>query len=62
MNASKPCLMVLSIVESQIANMMGHSSVDVEAFVIPSLQCKLLPVVCKTLEDNAPFSMVSFSQ
>lgn len=40
--------------------MMGESLVPVESFVIPAKMNGATAVVCKTIEDNAPFSMIEY--
>lgn len=53
-------LMVLAMVNTRIAHMMGESFIPVEAFVIPSMMNGAAPVVCHSIEDGAPFSMVEY--
>lgn len=53
-------LMVLVLTNTRIAHMMGESLVPVEGFVIPLMMDGAKPIVCKSLEDNAPFSMIEY--
>lgn len=53
-------LMVLAITTHRIAHMMGGSLVPVEAFLIPAMLNGAQPVICKTIEDSAPFCMVEY--
>lgn len=53
-------MMVLALVNSNFSHMMGDAKMKTEAFVIPSMMGGAVPVVCKTLEDGAPFSMIEY--
>lgn len=53
-------MMVLAMVNTRTAHMMGESFMQTEAFVIPSMLNGAAPVICKSIEDGAPFSMVEY--
>lgn len=53
-------LMVLITVNTNFSHMMGDTLIPVESFVLPAMLRGAQPIVCKTIEDGAPFSMVEF--
>lgn len=53
-------MMVLALTNTRIAHMMGESFVPVEGFVIPAMMNGAMPVVCMTIDDNAPFSVIEY--
>lgn len=53
-------MMVLAIVNSRFSHMMGDSLIPSEAFVLPCNLHGAQPVLCKTIEDGAPFSMIDY--
>ena len=53
-------MMVLALVNHNFSHMMGDAKMQTEAFVIPAMMGDAVPVVCQTLEDGAPFSMIEY--
>lgn len=52
---------VLVLGPTLFSHMMGDAKTKTETFVFPSMLCDdFVPVVCKTVEDGAPFSMIEW--